>query len=88
MERVLQYAIYLALLVALAVPLGAYIAGVMNGERVFLSRLLAPCEKLVYRIAGLRKDEDMSVKKYLLSAVAFNIVGFLVLFLIDRKSVV
>lgn len=82
MERVLQYAVYLALFVALAIPLGAYIARVMNGERVFLSRLLAPCEKLLYRIAGVDREEDMSAKKYLFCAVVFNLAGFTVLFLI------
>lgn len=82
MERVLQYVIYLVILVALAVPLGIYIARVMNGERVFLSRIFAPCEKLIYRIARIDKEEDMSAPKYLLSAVIFQVIGFVVLFFI------
>ncbi len=82
MERVLQYVIYLVILVALAVPLGVYIARVMNGERVFLSRIFAPCEKLIYKIARIDKEENMSAPKYLLSAVIFQVIGFVVLFFI------
>ena len=44
MESFIQYAVYLIILVALAIPLGAYIGKVMNGEKVFLSRICGPCE--------------------------------------------
>ena len=47
MESFIQYAVYLIILVALAIPLGAYIGKVMNGEKVFLSRICGPCEKLI-----------------------------------------
>ena len=33
MESFIQYAVYLIILVALAIPLGAYIGKVMNGEK-------------------------------------------------------
>ena len=35
----IQYAGYLIILVALAIPLGAYISKVMDGEKYFLLRL-------------------------------------------------
>lgn len=35
---------YFVILVILAIPLGSYIGKVMNGEKVFLSKLLSPCE--------------------------------------------
>ena len=35
MSAVLQYILYLAVLVVLAIPLGAYIHKVMNGEKPF-----------------------------------------------------
>ena len=44
MNTVLQYVLYLVILVALAVPLGFYIKRVMEGEKTFLSRILTPCE--------------------------------------------
>ena len=35
----MQYVLYLAILVLLAIPLGTYIEKVMNGKRTFLSKI-------------------------------------------------
>ncbi|MBP3489653.1 MAG: potassium-transporting ATPase subunit KdpA [Roseburia sp.] len=82
MEALIQYAVYLIILVGLAIPLGAYIGKVMDGEKVFLTPVLKPCEKLVYKIMRVKEEEDMTASKYILSAVSFNVIGFVVLFLI------
>lgn len=82
MEAFIQYALYLIILVALAIPLGKYIGKVMQGEKVFLSPILRPCEKLIYKIMRIDENKDMTVKKYIISAVSFNVIGFAVLFLI------
>lgn len=82
MEAFIQYAVYLIILVGLAIPLGAYIGKVMDNEKVFLTPILKPCEKLIYKIMHIDADEDMPASKYILSAVSFNIIGFAVLFLI------
>ena len=60
MTAVIQYILYLVILVALAVPLGAYIKKVMNGEKTFLSRVLTPCENLVYKVMRVNRDERCS----------------------------
>ncbi len=82
MERLIQYGVYLVILVVLAIPLGAYIGKVMNGEKVFLSVVCGPCERFVYRVMGIDSREEMTAKKYIFSAVIFNAIGFVVLFLI------
>lgn len=80
---VLQYVLYLALLVGLAFPLGLYIAKVMKGERIpVLSQVLTPCENLIYRVMRVKADEQMGWKKYLLSVVFFNLSGFLFLLIL------
>ena len=56
MNTVLQYVLYLVILVALAVPLGFYIKRVMEGEKTFLSRILTPCEKGVYKLMRIKSD--------------------------------
>ena len=38
----IQMIIYCVILIALAIPLGKYIGKVMNGEKVFLSRIFVP----------------------------------------------
>ena len=54
-----QIILYFVLLVALAKPLGGYMARVYEGERTFLDKVLGPIERLVYRVAGTSHDEDM-----------------------------
>ena len=56
MGRVIQYILYLAVLVILAIPLGVYIKKVMNGEKTFLSKILTPCENAVYKVMRINKD--------------------------------
>ena len=45
MDIFVKYLGYLIVLVVLAVPLGFYINKVMNGKKVFLSRILETCKK-------------------------------------------
>ena len=82
MSNILQLVLYLAILVALAIPLGRYMGKIMNGEHVFLSKIVKPCENLIYKVFRVNSKEEMTWKRYALCAVVFNAVGFLVLFLI------
>ena len=83
MMTVLQYILYLAVLVVLAIPLGAYMKKVMFGEKTFLSGILNPCENLVYKVMHIKKDEEMTWKKYAVCAVLFSCAGFVFLFLLQ-----
>lgn len=83
MSSVVQYILYLAVLIVLAIPLGAYIKKVMNGEKTFLSKILTPCEKAVYKVMRVKTDEQMSWKKYAVSVLAFSGVGLVFLFLLQ-----
>lgn len=58
MSTMIQYALYLAILVVLAIPLGAYIKNVMSGEKTFLSKVLTPCENLIYKVMLSRLTES------------------------------
>ena len=83
MTAVIQYILYLVILVALAVPLGAYIKKVMNGEKTFLSRVLTPCENLVYKVMRVNRDEQMNWKQYTVSVLIFSGIGLVFLFLLQ-----
>ena len=83
MSAVLQYILYLTVLVVLAIPLGAYINKVMNGEKTFLSKILIPCENAVYKVLRVNKDEQMNWKKYTVSVLLFSGIGFVFLFLLQ-----
>lgn len=83
METVLEYGFYLLVFVVLAIPLGKYISKVMNGEKVWLTRIVRPCEKGIYKLLHIDEEEEMSWKKYLVSVLAFSGIGLLVLFLLQ-----
>ena len=54
---VIQLIVYIAVLLALAKPLGAYMARVYEGRPCGLDRALGWLERLVYRISGVRANE-------------------------------
>jgi len=80
----LQIVIYLVILIALVKPLGLYMAHVYEGEHTLLSRVLSPIERLIYRLSGIRPEEEMDWKTYALAMLIFSAVGLLVLYLIER----
>lgn len=82
MNVALQMVVYCVILVALAIPLGSYMGKVMNGERVFLSRLLLPVENLIYRVLRIDKEEEMGWKKYSVCTAVFSVLSLAVLWAI------
>jgi K+-transporting ATPase ATPase A chain len=81
---VLQITLYFVVLVALAKPLGSYMARVFEGKPVFLDRLLKPIERLVYRLCGVREEEEMSWQRYAIAMLLFSVIGLIVLYLQQR----
>ncbi|WP_205208447.1 potassium-transporting ATPase subunit KdpA [Chromobacterium haemolyticum] len=80
----LQLGLFLLVLLALAWPLGAYIARVMQGDNVGPLRLFAPLERGFYRLAGVKQDEDMGWRGYAVALLLFNVLGALALYLLQR----
>ena len=80
----LQLAIYFAVLTALAVPLGRYMAAVYEGRAGFAQRVLGPLERGLYRVAGVRPDDDMDWKRYAAAFLIFNGIGILFVYALQR----
>jgi K+-transporting ATPase ATPase A chain len=80
----LQLGLYLVVLVLLVKPLGAYMAAVFADSPNRVLRIGAPVERGLYRVAGVDHGEDMSWKRYALALLAFNVVGLLVVYLLQR----
>ena len=72
--------LFFVVLLALVKPLGAFMAKVYQGERTFLSPVFVPCENLLYRICGVKQDEEMDWKRYAGAMLLFNLVLFVALF--------
>jgi K+-transporting ATPase ATPase A chain len=69
---------------ALAWPLGVYMAKVLEGKPCVLSRVLGPLERLVYRLCGVDPQQEMDWKSYALAMFLFSMAGFVVLYGLER----
>jgi K+-transporting ATPase ATPase A chain len=81
---VLQLLLYLVVLLLLAKPLGAYMARVYDGRPIWLDRALGWLERLIYRLCGVRADQEMGWKVYALTMLLFNVAGVLVVYAVQR----
>ncbi|MFO0859202.1 MAG: potassium-transporting ATPase subunit KdpA [Phycisphaerales bacterium] len=79
-----QLVVYIAVLVALVKPLGWYMARVYQGKACGLDRLLAPAERLIYRLCGIAPEESMGWKAYASSILAFSAVGLVAVYGLQR----
>ena len=82
----LQIAVFLAVVVALTPPLGAYMARVYRNERVFLTPVLGPVERLTYRVLRVDPTTDQDWKAYARSLIVFSLFSWLALYLILRTQ--
>ncbi|SAK79691.1 potassium-transporting ATPase subunit A [Caballeronia catudaia] len=79
-----QTAIFLVVLIALAIPLGRYMASVFEGTSAIVRKIGRPIESMLYRIAGVDPEAEMSWKQYALAVLLFNVLGAIVLYAILR----
>jgi K+-transporting ATPase, KdpA len=79
-----QLIFYMVVLLLLAKPLGSFMAKVYQGEHTFLDRVLGPVERIVYRLSGVKPEEDMNWKTYAIAVMVFNVLGLIVVYLLQR----
>jgi K+-transporting ATPase ATPase A chain len=79
-----QIVLYVVVLVALAKPLGGFMARVYEGERTFLSRVLGPVERGIYRLSGVDPAAESNWKRYTLAVLLVNLIGFVAVYLLQR----
>ena len=79
-----EIAITVGLVMALAFPLGAYLARVWQGGTTWLDPVLKPVERLVYAACGIKVDKSQGWVGYAGAVLAFSAAGFTVLYLILR----
>ncbi len=80
----LQIAVYIIILVLLVKPLGQYMAHVYQGEHTFIDPVLRPVERFLYRLMGVRPDEEMDWKTYTIAMLLFSLAGLLFLYALQR----
>src|SRR3954453_49612 len=82
----LQIAIFLAVLVALTPLIGGYMARVYSGERVFLSPVLGPFERLFYRALRVDPAHGQDWKAYARSLLTLSGLFWLALYVLLRTQ--
>ncbi len=78
--------LFAAILTALAMPLGSYMAKVYTGRRVFLSPIFSGPERFLYVILRVDPKREQDWKSYAKSLLIFSLAGWLLLYVILRTQ--
>src|SRR3984893_1432137 len=67
-------------------PLGLFMARVFTGERTFLSPVLAPVERAIYKLCRINPEQEMTWYLYPFAVFAFSLVGLFYLYILLRTQ--
>jgi potassium-transporting ATPase potassium-binding subunit len=81
---VLQILAFFAIILALTKPVGLFMSRLFAGERTFLHPLLRPLEVGVYKVCGVRENEEHKWTHYTASVLAFSLFAFLIPYALMR----
>jgi potassium-transporting ATPase potassium-binding subunit len=79
-----QILVFFAIVVAITKPVGAFMYRVFEGQRTFLHPVFRPLERLIYRVSGVREDEEQSWVGYSASVISLSMFSFLFVYLLQR----
>jgi K+-transporting ATPase ATPase A chain len=80
----LQIFLFIASVLLLAKPMGCYLARVFERRKTFLDPVLVPCERLLYRMTGIKPEEEMRWTEYAIAMLLFSAATLLLTYLIER----
>lgn len=81
---IIRLAVFLGVLTFVAFILGEYIAKVFKDDKTFLSFILKPIEKFLYKLFGVNESQKMDWKTYSFSFIIFNVIGIVFLFVLQE----
>lgn len=70
-------AVMFLLTIALAIPLGKYIARLYLGEPVWNDRIFQPLDRIIFRLLGIDPTREMTWKQHLTALLTLNFCWFL-----------
>jgi K+-transporting ATPase ATPase A chain len=73
---VLQLFVFFGLILLLTKPVGLFMSRLFQGERTVLHPILRPIEVLVYKLCGVREDQEQRSTQYTTSLLAFSFFAF------------
>jgi len=83
-NAIIQVGIFTALVTAISVPLGLYMARVFASERTMLDPVLRPIERTIYWLCGVHPEAEETWVEYAVSMLLFSMAGMLVLYAMER----
>ena len=85
-NSVVQVLIFLALVLLITKPMGLYLTAVFSGRRTWLSSVLVPVERVIYRLCGVNPEEEQKWTGYVIAMLLFSVAGMLLLYLLERTQ--
>jgi K+-transporting ATPase ATPase A chain len=82
----LQIVLFAVVLTASVPLVGGYMARVFSGEAIVLDRVFGPIERGLYRLLGVRPEQQCDWRGYARAILTFNVIGFVVLYAILRTQ--
>src|SRR6476469_6306998 len=79
-----EVVLYWVVLIALSIPLGAYMARVYEGRARIAQKVIGPIERALYRLIGVRPEHEQSWQRYAIALLLFNILGLLLVYVLQR----
>ena len=83
LEDVILIMLFLLAVTIAAIPVGKYMSNVLTGKKTFMTLLIRPLEKFIYRISAIDENQEMSWKRYAYTLIIFNIIGITFLFVLQ-----
>jgi K+-transporting ATPase ATPase A chain len=80
----LQIVIFAVLVILITKPYGGYMTRVFNGERTPVRVVLHPVEVGIYKLCGIREDEEQHWISYAVAMLSFTFAGFVIMYAIQR----
>jgi K+-transporting ATPase ATPase A chain len=80
----LQIAVYFLIILAVAKPMGVFMARLFEGKKTFLHPVLRPVETLIYKLVGVNEATEQRWTQYTAALLAFSIFSFLFVYLLQR----
>ena len=80
----LQITLFIGTVLLLARPMGLYMARVFECRHTFLDPVVAPCERLLYKLTRIDPSREMGWSEYALTMLAFSASTMLLTYVIER----
>ncbi|MBW4663288.1 MAG: potassium-transporting ATPase subunit A [Chroococcus sp. CMT-3BRIN-NPC107] len=82
LQGIFQIALTLLLIIAIAYPLGRYIARLFLGQKTILDPLMNPVESILYKLGGVQAKDNMTGWQYVRAILYSNLVMGIIVFLL------